>query len=109
MTKRKANVSVDEWLSHKVEATESIQNLTTATPVELTVTPESTEVRIDPATGTVQAASTEPVVALNHLAEAAHVAEGIQVAEDQVDVALRESDAAEWFWLLLEQAGFERW
>ena len=109
MTKRKANVSVDEWLSHRVEATESIQNLTTATPVELTVTPGSTEARIDPATGTVQTASTKPVVASNHLAEAAHVAEGIQVAEDQVDVALRESDAAEWFWLLLEQAGFERW
>ena len=103
MVKRKADVNVDEWLAQRVGATESILNPATAAPAELTVNPTPIGVEINPGTGTVKVARTEPAVAI------AQVAEPAQVAEDQGDVAVNESDAAEWFWLLLEQSGYERW
>ena len=54
-------------------------------------------VEINPGAGTAQVAITEPVVAI------------AQVAEDRGDVAGRESEVVKWFWLLLEQSGYERW
>ena len=103
MVKRKADISLDEWLAQSVGATGSIPNHTAAAPTEQTVNQVPTVVEISPGAGTTQVAITEPVV------ESAQVAEPAPVAEDRCDVAGRESEAAEWFWLLLEQAGYERW
>ena len=97
MVKRKADISLDEWLAQSVGATGSIPNHTAAAPTEQTVNQVPTVVEISPGAGTTHVAITEPVV------------ESAPVAEDRCDVAGRESEAAEWFWLLLEQSGYERW
>ena len=103
MVKRKANVSVDDWLGERVTPSRIIPATTVAVEEELTPTnlpvpvpttvPASAPVATNPQTNEVPAGSVraEPVVATGG------------------DVAVSQGEAAEWFWDLLAQAGYERW
>ena len=98
MVKRKANVSVDDWLGERVTPSRIIPATTVAVEEELTSTsqpvpvpttvPASVPVAINPQTNEAPA---EPVAATCG------------------DVAVNQGEAAEWFWELLAQAGYERW
>lgn len=83
MTKRKAEISLDEWLGKGVLSAEASKAIPTASTTEGVT--EST-------TGAVRSPLNEEAVA---------------VPTAMVDVA--ERDAAEWFWELLAQSGYEWW
>ena len=85
MTKRKASESLDEWLNDRRSVLE------TQGPV--------TELVVDPGLATFP--STAEASSLQLACE-----EGI---ESSMGVDITEEKAAEWFWQLLEQAGFELW
>ena len=98
MVKRKANVSVDDWLGERATPSRIIPSTPAAVEEELTptslpvpvptTTPASAPVAANPPTNEVPA---EPV------------------ATTVGDVAVGQGEAAEWFWELLAQAGYERW
>ena len=98
MVKRKANVSVDDWLGERVTPSRLIPSTPAAVEEELTTTnlpalvpttiPASAPVVANPPTNDVPA---EPVAATGG------------------DVAVSQGEAAKWFWELLAQAGYEQW
>lgn len=56
------------------------------------------------------AAKREDVPNLSPTAERGPSEEKVELATSTpVDVAQPESESSEWFWLLLEQSGYERW
>lgn len=86
MVKRKADISMDEWLSKSVGIPEESSSIATVVPDLRAVTTNGpTEgVDADPAT-------TGPVP--------------VPVA----NMATDEEGASDWFWSLLEQCGYELW
>ena len=85
MVKRKAEISLDEWLEWAPVPSEVIDTSTNAAANSEVPKPNSTtatslsEVKVEAAVNT------------------------------PADVAPTESDTHEWFWLLLKQSGYERW
>ena len=85
MVKRKVEVDLEEWL------------------------------RMVPATSRMEAASQSPAVdedatELNPTTTASSVNRGTGVGvTPPADVAANQEDTSDWFWLLLEQAGYSRW
>ena len=85
MVKRKAEVSVDEWLERGAA---------------------SAEVRRDNAATTEEAES----LGLNPIAEEGPTEGKTELGTNTpADVAQPRDDNSKWFWALLESAGYERW
>lgn len=97
MVKSKAEIGLDEWLVQGVRSAEPTTTQAIAAPGE------------QPNNSSIKNAEvvTEPTVAQPAAAEL--VDEPLQLGGDRVQVAKEEGDAHEWFWLLLEQCGYERW
>lgn len=85
MVKRKVDMSLDEWLERGVVSSHTSHVHTKATMESRTLDQPST----------VSEAQTEVK---------AQLATG-----GPADVAESEGDNSNWFWLLLEQSGYERW
>ena len=85
MVKRKAEVSIDEWLGKRGIQPDSHPGITVAAEEG------PTRVDIPVATVLVEPATTEPV------------------NQATADVAAPVGEETEWFWELLEAAGYERW
>ena len=85
MVKRKAEVSIDEWLGERGAQPDNYP--------EITIAAEEGPTRVDTPVAT---AVTEP----------AHVE---PVNQATTDVAAPIEEEAGWFWELLEAAGYERW
>ena len=85
MVKRKAEVSIDEWLGERGIQPDNHPGITAVA--------EEGSTRVDTPVATVLAepATAEPV------------------NQAQADVAAPGGEEAEWFWELLEVAGYERW
>ena len=83
MVKRKADVSLDEWLMSRVNAPEPQLVVEVAAKEGIPAVEDST-------TTEVQSAATV-------------------VIEDNADVAASEHDTSDWFWSLLEHLGYELW
>ena len=131
MVKRKASISIDEWLDKglnsltisppSIPATVDCEASTQCSTAEeahskarepvvtggLAVTTSGTAHVADNTSPCVesrpvqQSATSEPTVGARGRPQ--------PVPEVTGDVASNESEAAEWFWRLLEQAGYERW
>ena len=84
MVKRKAEIGIEEWLGERCVQPDSRPN--TAAAAE----EEPTKVDIPAAPVLVEPATAEPVT------------------QPQADVAVPGGKEAEWFWELLEAAGYER-
>ena len=85
MVKRKADVSLDEWLMSRVNAPEPQLVVEVAAKEGIAAVEDSTTIEVQ------SAATVEPVT------------------EDNVDVAASEHDTSDWFWSLLEHLGYELW
>ena len=85
MVKRKANVSLDDWLMSRVAAPKPQLIVKVATEEGIAVVEDSTTPEVQ------SAATVEPVT------------------ENNADVAASEHDASEWLWSLLESLGYELW
>ena len=83
MVKRKANVSLDEWLAERYCHAETTQSVTAAGEEETVAVPEP-----------VAEVATEPTPVE-------------QVATVTGEVAVQSEDVASWFWDLLATAGYE--
>ena len=84
MVKRKAAISLDEWLTRGVEIADSTPALEVVNEgVEVAVAAPTAEVRPE--------LKEEPTT------------------EASVDVAVTEQEAADWFWSLLDTLGYELW
>ena len=97
MVKRKADISLDEWLVQGVRSAEATTSQAIATPEEQSS--ELTKKNGEVVTG--------PTVARSAAAEL--VSEPLQLGGDRLQLAQEKGDAHEWLWLLLEQCGYERW
>ncbi len=85
MVKRKAEIDLDEWL----RLVPTLSRMETANPNTL-----ENGVVLDPT----------PIVETNPLVMEAKLTPTLPV-----DGTAPQEDNIEWFWLLLEQSGFERW
>ena len=103
MVKRKANVSIDDWL----EEGASLPRTSPATiaTVEERPVPADTPVHVSTPVP-VSPPATTPTPANEVMAGSVPV-EPVAATGDDVDV--NHEEAAEWFWTLLAQSGYERW
>ena len=85
MVERKAEISLDEWLERVPVHSEASETSTTAAESKGVPNPSSTP-------------DTSPSEVKDEV-----------VVGNPADVAPAEGDSSEWFWLLLEQTGYERW
>ena len=85
MTKRKASVSLDEWLNDRRIVSE----------IQSPVTEFSSDPRLTTPPPTAEASQLQVA--------------GEVTTESSKEVDTTEGKAAEWFWQLLAQAGFELW
>ena len=121
MPKRKAEQSVDEWLEEGLVAAEANRMMVEPSSREReshtgpTVEATQKTVVIEPRTE-VGSTGVHPAHVAGLIAEAAttngppteaEVATG--VVNPTGDVAITQGDAADWFWNLLAQSGYERW
>ena len=97
MVKRKTDISLDEWMVQGVRSAEATTSRSIATPGKQSneLTKKSGEV------------VTGPTVAQSAAAELG--SELLQLGGDRLQLAREKGDVHEWFWLLLEQCGYERW
>ena len=97
MVKRKAAISLDEWLiqSARLEATTTTDSA--KNPADQSCNPAPALVETSPESEPHPSAAAELVVSPT-------TGEG-----EQAQATVAEGEAHEWFWRLLEQAGFERW
>ena len=121
MPKRKADLSVDEWLKEGTAASKSSRTAAATNYNQKRIQPSSTvegqltgkAVDSNPGTGSTLAA---PIYVTPPRYEVAVV----EVTPNQSEVATEtvcptmqgiasEEDAAKWFWTLLSQLGYERW
>ena len=103
MVKRKANVSIDDWLGERASP-----SITITTP---TVTVEE---ELAPTTIPVPAPISAPASSLVAHNVSANEVTARPVPVEPVaptgdDMAVNHKEAAEWFWNLLAQFGYERW
>ena len=97
MVKRKANVSIDEWLEGGVSPP--------GTSPAATVAAEEGSCTLN-----IPTVEEGPVPAHIPAAEVIHGPVPAEpVTTPVVDVAAQEEGEDHWFWTLLEQAGYERW
>ena len=131
MVKRKASISIDEWLDKGLNP---LTTGTTSTPAtvsceapnqRLTAEEVQSEVNAPATTGELSEATSGAAPSANVLptyvasppvqrAVTSEPAAGPRerpqpVNEVTSDVARGEEESVEWFWRLLEQAGYERW
>ena len=85
MVKRKAEISLDEWLERGASAAEVKSGHKAAVTSEAVTNPIPTAKEV-PSEGKVEVAASVPT-----------------------DVAPTDSDEHKWFWRLLELSGYERW
>ncbi len=97
MVKRKARISLDEWLEQGARLAETPTTKEVEAPVEQPCTLDSAIASADSESQAGQSAAAEPAVGPSP-------AEGNQSHVTEV-----ESEAHAWFWSILEQAGYERW
>ena len=103
MVKRKANVSLEDWLGER--ASPSITNNAPTVTVEEERVPATVLV---PVPISVSASSpVAPNVSASKVTAGSVPAEPVAPTSD--DVAVDHEEAAEWFWNLLAQAGYELW
>ena len=97
MVKRKAAISLDEWLiqSARLEAT---------TTPETAKSPSDPSYKPAPVLGETSSESEPQLPAAAEPVVSPPKGEG-----EQVHVTVTDEEAHEWFWRLLEQACFERW
>ena len=95
MVKRKADVSVDEWLSHSARPVDSTPDSIIETPAYQSRNANPAIVESSPAAQPRPSTVAELTVGPIHL-------EGNQTR-------VTKGEAHVWFWRLLEQAGYERW
>ena len=91
MVKRKANVSIDEWLEGGV----SIPGTSPTTTVTAEEEPTPSNIPTLPNTPATEVVTESVPVE--------------PVAIPVVNVAIPGEEEANWFWALLEQSGYERW
>ena len=97
MVKRKANVSIDEWLEGGV----SIPGTSPTT----TITAEE-----EPTPSNIPAPANIPVLPNTPATEVVTESVPVEpVAIPVANVAIPGEEEANWFWALLEQSGYERW
>lgn len=97
MVKRKADISLDEWLVQGVRPAEANTSRSIANP----------EKQTNELTDQIGEVVTGPTAARSAAAELG--SEPLQLGGDRLQLAREKGDAHEWFWLLLEQCGYERW
>ena len=85
MVKRKAEISLEEWLDMAAAPSEAKNTNITAAKSDEELKPSPTAEQGLP-----------------------EVKDG-PVTSIPADVSLAESESSEWFWVLLEQVGYERW
>ena len=97
MVKRKADISLDEWLVRGVRSDEP------------TITPAIAASDERPSDSSIEEAEvvTGPTTAQPATSEL--VTETLRLRGDRLQAARKEGDVHEWFWLLLEQCGYECW
>ena len=97
MVKRKAEISLDEWLIQSARLGATTTNKTAETPADQPHNPVPALVEASSESEPHQSAAAELVVSPT-------TGEG-----EHAHVTGAEGEAHEWFWRLLEQAGFEHW
>ena len=121
MPKRKAEQSVDEWLKEGVAASKATQTvgatdcnqegsqLTATVEGQLASRAEDSSSR----TGSILATSHYEIPLKSEVAAADVTPGRAEVARETVRPTVQgtasEEEAAEWFWTLLAQSGYERW
>ena len=100
MVKRKANVSIDDWLEEGV-------SLPRTSPVATITVEEGPAPAGPPIHAPIPAPSSPP--AAPHTPANEVTAGSVPVATMGDDVAVNQEEVAEWFWNLLAQSGYERW
>lgn len=97
MVKRKAEISLDEWLVQSVRLGGQTTTKTAETPADQPHTQGPALVETSSESKPEQLAAAELTVGPT------------TVEGDQPHVTGAEGEAHDWFWRFLEQAGFERW
>lgn len=97
MVKRKIEINLDKWLEQGAIVDESKSTKAAEAPVEQPRNQSTNLAEVGTEARAKQSAVAEPVV------------EPLQLEGDRSKVAEVESEAHEWFWLLLDQSGYERW
>ena len=121
MPKRKAEQSVDEWLNEGVAASKATQTVaatncnqgvsqpTTTVEGQLASKSEDSSSR----TGSTSATSHHEIPLKSEVVAADVTPGRSEVARETVRPTVQgtasEEEAAEWFWTLLAQSGYERW
>lgn len=106
MVKRKADISLDEWLAKGVGSSELKPSDGGEPHGEPVVEPCPT-VTTFPLGGRTEPATRTTVEVTETIADVAGTP--ADMAGTGAHVAKLDEGSAEWFWLILEQSGYERW
>ena len=106
MVKRKAETSLDEWLARGIGSSELNKVEVVETSESEVATPCPTTTAVPQGGKTEQVVGTTTEVARGTVDVTGSIAE---VAANTTEVAESDSGNADWFWLLLEQSGYELW
>ena len=103
MVKRKANVSIDDWLGERVSPSRTIPATTVTVEEELA----STNIPVPTPISTPSSSPVAPNTQANEVVAGSVPVE--PVATPSGNVAVDQDEAAEWFWNLLAQSRYECW
>ena len=121
MPKRKADQSVDEWLKEGIAASESSRTISATNCNHERSQPTSTVegqltsnvVDLNSRTSSTSATPHYGIPLKSEVVAADVTPAQSEVAKENVEMTVQgtasEEEAAEWFWALLAQSGYERW